>query len=225
MLKKVLDCRISARRNPAFLGALTMPLCFYLLRLDPIMPASAHDPNLPLPQAPAAHWAQGFPPIESPSARVLILGSMPGIASLRAGQYYAHPRNQFWPILGELLRQNLPAMAYPERVQCLIDAGIALWDVLQSCQRPGSLDADIAPASIIANDFAAFFQRHPAITQVYFNGTAAEGHFNKRVRPLLQVQPLHYLRLPSTSPAHAALDFAAKLAVWRAVADILGQAG
>jgi hypoxanthine-DNA glycosylase len=148
---------------------------------------------------------------------------MPGIASLRAGQYYAHPRNQFWPLMGALLGRDLAELAYPERVQCLLDAGIALWDVLQSCQRPGSLDADIAPASIIANDFAAFFQRHPAITHVFFNGAAAAQHFNARVSPLLALPRLHTQRLPSTSPAHAALDFPAKLAAWRAVAEVLGQ--
>lgn len=170
----------------------------------------------PLAQTPPdTYWAQCFPPIENPSARVLILGSMPGTASLRAGQYYAHPRNQFWPILGALLGCDLATRAYPERVQCLVDAGIAVWDVLQSCQRPGSLDADIAPASIIANDFAAFFVRHPAITHVYFNGTAAERHFNQHVRPRLPTRPLHFLRLPSTSPAHAALNFQAKLDAWR----------
>jgi len=178
------------------------------------MPMSA-QPQAQTP--PDTHWAQGFPAIENPSARVLILGSMPGIASLRAGQYYAHPRNQFWPILGALLGCDLATRAYPERVQCLVDAGIAVWDVLQSCQRPGSLDADIAPASIIANDFTSFFQHHPAITRVYFNGTAAERHFNQRVRPLLLTRPLLYLRLPSTSPAHAALSFQAKLDAWRAL--------
>jgi hypoxanthine-DNA glycosylase len=172
------------------------------------MPVSTHIP-------PKAPWAQGFPPIENPRARVLILGSMPGVASLRAGQYYAHPRNQFWPIMGALLGRDLAALAYPERVRCLIDAGIALWDVLHACQRPGSLDADIAPASIVANDFTAFFARHPAISHVYFNGAAAERHFNQRVRPLLQTRPMHFLRLPSTSPAHAALNYPAKLAAWR----------
>lgn len=172
------------------------------------MPKSA-----PIP--PETPWAIGFPPIENPSARVLILGSMPGIASLRAGQYYAHPRNQFWPILGALLGCDLITRTYPDRVQCLINAGIAVWDVLQSCQRQGSLDADIAPASIIANDFTSFFQDHPAIARVYFNGTAAERHFNQRVRPLLLPRPLLYLRLPSTSPAHAALNFEAKLDAWR----------
>jgi double-stranded uracil-DNA glycosylase len=176
-----------------------------------------------------AHWAQGFPPIENPSARVLILGSMPGIASLRAGQYYAHPRNQFWPILGVLLSRDLVALPYPDRVQCLIDAGIALWDVLHSCQRPGSLDADIAPDSIVANDFHPFFARHPALTHVFFNGATAEQQFKRRVQVQIAFPQLQSHRLPSTSPAHAALDFPAKLAAWRAVTDamppILGQTG
>jgi len=169
-------------------------------------------------------WAAGFPAIENAQSRVLILGSMPSIASLRAGQYYAHPRNQFWPILGALLALDLPAMPYPLRRQALQDAGIALWDVLQSCQRRGSLDADIAPDSIVVNDFAAFFQRHPAITHVFFNGAAAEQHFKRHARPLLQALPHpDFHRLPSTSPAHASLNFAAKLAAWRAIGEILGQ--
>ncbi len=174
---------------------------------------------------PPAHWAEGFPPIENPRARVLILGSMPGIASLRAGQYYAHPRNLFWPIMGALLGRNLTGLAYPERVQCLRDAGVALWDVLHACQRPGSLDADIAPDSIVANDFAQFFARHPRLSHVFFNGGAAERHFNARVRPQLVLPQLHSQRLPSTSPAHAALTFPEKLAAWRAIGEVLGQTG
>ena len=172
---------------------------------------------------PDANWAQGFPPIENPTARVLILGSMPGIASLRAVQYYAHPRNQFWPILGALLDRDLVALAYPERVRCLVDAGIALWDVLQSCQRPGSLDADIAPDSIITNDFASFFAYHPAITHVFFNGATAEQQFKQRVQARIALPQLHTQRLPSTSPAHAALTFPAKLKDWRAVAEVLDE--
>lgn len=175
---------------------------------------------MPAPLAPSR--ARGFPPIENPAARSLILGSMPGIASLRAGQYYAHPRNQFWPILAALLGVDFTAMAYPQRVQALLDAGIALWDVLHSCQRPGSLDADIAPDSIVANDFAAFFQRHPSIRQVFFNGAAAERHFIRHVQPQLAPQilsRLHFQRLPSTSPAHASRDFQAKLEAWRCVFD------
>lgn len=172
---------------------------------------------------PDAHWAQGFPPIENPSARVLILGSMPGIASLRAGQYYAHPRNQFWPIMAALLERDLIALPYPARVQALIDARIALWDVLRSCRRPGSLDADIAPDSIIANDFAAFFVRHPAISHVFFNGATAEQQFKQRVQARIALPQLHAQRLPSTSPAHAALNFPAKLKVWRSIAEVLDE--
>jgi len=172
------------------------------------------------------HAAQGFPPIANDQARVLILGSMPGIASLRAGQYYAHPRNQFWPIMAAILGIDLVSLVYPQRCQTLLDAGIALWDVLQSCHRPGSLDADIAPDSVVVNNFAAFFQQHPSIRQIYFNGAAAEQHFRRRVEPVLslrQTTSFSFQRLPSTSPAHAALDFPAKLTAWRAMAKSLGQ--
>jgi len=175
--------------------------------------------------APPTHWARGFPALENPAARGLILGSMPGIASLRAGQYYAHPRNQFWPIMAELLGVDLPALAYPARLQALRAAGLALWDVLQSCHRPGSLDADIAAEALVANDFEAFFRRHPAISHVYFNGAAAERLFARHARPRLNLPPAHFLRLPSTSPAHAALDFPAKLAAWRAIDEILAHTG
>ncbi len=193
------------------------------------MPIAAANP----PQAQSVHLlaAQGFPPIANDQARVLILGSMPGIASLRAVQYYAHPRNQFWPIMASILGIDLVALAYPQKHQALLDAGIALWDVLQSCHRPGSLDADIAPDSIVVNDFATFFQQHPAIRQIYFNGAAAEQHFKRRVEPLLTFRQaprppssLSFQRLPSTSPAHT-LDFPEKLTAWRAIAKILGQTG
>lgn len=168
----------------------------------------------------AEHLAHSFPPIAGASARLLILGSMPGLASLRAGQYYAHPRNQFWPIMSELLGRSLPPFTYPERVRSLLDADIALWDVLQSCNRPGSLDADIARDSIVVNDFAAFFRRHPGIDRVYFNGAAAEKLFLQHGLPQLKrhAQP-HCQRLPSTSPAYAALDFKHKLNAWRRLID------
>lgn len=175
-------------------------------------------PVLPVP----ADIARCFAPIANAAARVLILGSVPGVASLRAGRYYAHPRNQFWPIMAAMLGADLTAMDYPERCQSLLDAGIALWDVLQSCRRPGSLDADIAPGSIIVNDFGDFFQRQPGINRVYFNGAAAEQHFRRFALPPLHGLDLparHYRRLPSTSPAHAALDFQAKLEAWRQIVD------
>lgn len=159
-----------------------------------------------------------FPPIANTQARVLILGSMPGKLSLQAQQYYAHPRNAFWPILGELFgaRADLP---YPSRIQMLKANGIALWDVLKSCTREGSLDSDIDDASIIANDFASFHRAYPDIAYVFFNGAKAEACYRKHVLPGLDspLTPLQYQRLPSTSPAHASLSHAQKLEAWEIV--------
>jgi double-stranded uracil-DNA glycosylase len=162
---------------------------------------------------------QSFPPIENPNASILILGSMPGKESLRAGQYYAHPRNAFWPIMGELAGA-FPTLPYEARTRMLKSAGIALWDVLASCTRHGSLDADIDTDSIRPNDFASFFLKHPHITRVFFNGTMAEQCFHKHVQPLLRALPrprlLHYQRLPSTSPANASMRYENKLKAWKA---------
>lgn len=105
-----------------------------------------------------------FPPIENPSAQILILGSMPGVLSLQANQYYAHPRNAFWPIMGTLFNFD-GAAPYAARVEALKAADIALWDVLHSCVRSGSLDSAILKGSRVANDFAAFFETHTAIGQ------------------------------------------------------------
>ena len=156
-----------------------------------------------------------FPPVSARDATTLILGSMPGIASLTAGQYYAHPRNQFWPLMGELVGAG-PQLSYPQRISALKTARIALWDVMASCVRPGSLDARIDPHSVTANDFAGFLQSHRAITSVFFNGAAAEGAFLRHVERTLP-RALALTRLPSTSPAHAALSFAQKLDAWRAI--------
>lgn len=155
-----------------------------------------------------------FPPLENPAARVLILGSMPGRASLQASQYYAHPQNAFWRILTDLLELPMNA-SYIQRIEALQFYGLALWDVLKSCHRPGSLDADIDPASIIVNDFAAFYARHPALTHVFFNGTQAATYYRKYVKD--GPPNLRYSRLPSTSPAHASLTYAQKLQAWRAI--------
>jgi double-stranded uracil-DNA glycosylase len=162
---------------------------------------------------------RSFPPLAAPDARVLVLGSMPGEASLAAGQYYAHPRNLFWPIIGELF--GFPGDApYAERVAALRGAGIALWDVLESCRRQGSLDSAIVDDR--ANDFAVFLARHRQIRQVFFNGAKAEASFRRRVLPTLGMIELDCRRLPSTSPAHAGMSRAAKLAAWQALREALG---
>lgn len=157
-----------------------------------------------------------FAPAAAADAAVLVLGSMPGAASLRAAEYYAHPRNQFWPILGALVGAG-PDLPYTERLRVMTSSGIALWDVLRCCARPGSLDAAIDRRSIVANDFEKFFAGHPRIRRVFFNGSMAESSYRRHVLPLLGRRGLDYVRLPSTSPAHAARSFEEKLSAWRVV--------
>lgn len=148
-----------------------------------------------------------------PDARVLILGSMPGQASLAAGQYYAHPRNAFWPILAAYC--GVPADApYAERVAALSRSRIALWDVLQSCTRPGSLDSAISDPE--PNDFAGLFRRCPQVDTILFNGGAAAALFARHVLPGLANPPAQRIILPSTSPAHAAKSLVAKQVAWHA---------
>ncbi len=165
----------------------------------------------------AVEILQGFPPIESAAARTLILGTMPGRASLEAGQYYAHPRNAFWRILGELLGFD-PGDPYERRTARLVAAGIAVWDVLGACRRLGSLDHDIEAGSVVPNDFAGFFATHPRIDRVYCNGAGAELLYRKHVlRAGLARPEVVPVRLPSTSPAHAAKSVVDKMAAWRVV--------
>lgn len=159
---------------------------------------------------------QSFAPIADDSATVLILGSMPGTASLRAGQYYAHPRNLFWHMMESAIALN-PHAPYEQRTQALSHANIALWDVLHTCTRDGSLDADIDKSSRISNDFQTFFARHRLITHVFFNGATAEQSYRKLVLPDLAIQHIEYLRLPSTSPANASIPYDQKLAAWQAI--------
>ena len=157
---------------------------------------------------------QSFPPIENPTASTLILGSMPGKESLRAGQYYAHRRNAFWKIMAHTLRFN-PDSSYEARLHELKTARVALWDVLQSCTRAGSLDARIDADSITTNDFQSFFHTHEKIQAVFFNGAKAESAYRQYVLPAISTVPVSYLRLPSTSPAHASLSYEQKLLTWR----------
>jgi hypoxanthine-DNA glycosylase len=158
--------------------------------------------------------ATGFAPIAAANARILLLGTVPGAASLAAGQYYAHPRNAFWRILASITGVPHDA-AYEARVAGAIAAGIALWDVLESCIRPGSLDASIVRGSLVVNDFAAFLAAHPAIARVGLNGATAAKEFRRHVLPLGVIPGDCCRQLPSTSPAHAAMRFEEKAAVWR----------
>ncbi len=155
-----------------------------------------------------------FAPVADVDAKILILGSMPGQKSLAAGQYYAHQRNLFWKIIGETLGFD-PDSSYQIKLQNLKLAHIALWDVMYSCQRIGSLDSNIKSASITVNDFQQFFALHPKIKTVFFNGTMAETTYRKNVLANVSAIPISYIRLPSTSPAHAALSYELKLNTWR----------
>lgn len=151
-----------------------------------------------------------FSPLIAVQARVLILGSMPGLASLQANRYYAHPRNQFWPILGELL--GFAATAdYAERVKALHAAGIAVWDVLAECEREGSLDTAIDHRSEIANDIPGLLAAHASIRRILLNGQKAATSLRRHF-PSMSIERI---TLPSTSPAHASIDAEQKLAMWR----------
>ncbi len=162
----------------------------------------------------------GFPPILGDAPRFLILGSLPSQASLAAAQYYAHPRNAFWPMLGAILGFDA-GLPYAARVEKLKAAQIAVWDVCAAAHRPGSLDSDIAPDTVTPNDFAALFARNPTIEAVLLNGGTAADLFKTRVLPRLQSCP-DWHRLPSTSPAHAGMNFDDKRARWAAA---LGRGG
>jgi hypoxanthine-DNA glycosylase len=164
----------------------------------------------------------GFPPIAAADARVLVLGTVPSIASLAKQQYYGHPQNAFWPIMGRLLGAGRE-VPYEDRKRILRQHGLALWDVLRECHREGSLDAAIRAESETPNDFATFFRQHPRIHTVFFNGHKSQTAFRRHALPEAQKlgRDLHYVRLPSTSPAHAGRTFQQKLADWRAVARAL----
>lgn len=160
--------------------------------------------------------AYSFKPIINDSARILILGSMPGIKSLSDQQYYAHPQNAFWRIMAALFDFDCH-VEYQQRLAFLQADGVALWDVLHSCKREGSLDSMIQPQTQVANDFNALFQTFPNIRAVFFNGAKAESYFNRYILPSLAQHSLRFARLPSTSPAHASLSFDEKLDAWRVV--------
>jgi hypoxanthine-DNA glycosylase len=161
---------------------------------------------------------ESLPPIVGPEPRVLILGSMPGARSLAAREYYAHPRNAFWPIMDALIGLD-PALGYAVRTSRIEAAGIALWDVLKHCERTGSLDTRIVRKSEVPNAIVPLLARHPTIRLVALNGGKAQAAFRRHLLPRLDAPALARVAivpLPSTSPAHAARSLAEKTAIWRA---------
>jgi hypoxanthine-DNA glycosylase len=153
----------------------------------------------------------GFAPIVGAAPRMLILGNAPSVLALAKHQYYGNPRNAFWRIIGELygFAADDP---YARRTAALTAHRVAVWDVLASCRRAGSLDSAVRPESMVANDFGAFFDRHPTVEHVLFNGAAAEKNFRRLVGEDFGVE---FTRLPSTSPAQT-MRYETKLAAWRA---------
>jgi len=146
---------------------------------------------------------------------------MPGVASLEAAQYYAHPRNVFWRIIQELFDIDHRA-SYTWRVAQLSRQPLILWDTLQACRRPGSLDSNIEISSVKANDFSSLLRRFPEIRAIAFNGATSEKYFRKLVIPGLPETPgLELLRMPSTSPANAGMSFEQKLAAWRGLLEYI----
>ena len=153
---------------------------------------------------------EGLPPVIAPHTRLIVLGSFPGKASLQAGQYYAHPRNHFWPIVSALWGVNLLAMPYAQRLEAIRTHGLGLWDVYARCERQGSLDTAIRNAEF--NDLAGLKKIAPALRAIAHNG--GESARAMRRTATLGVAAV---RLPSTSPANASWSFERKLAAWRAV--------
>ena len=160
----------------------------------------------------------GFAPIAAPDARVLILGSLPGVRSLRDNEYYAQPQNAFWRIMGALIGAG-PDVDYALRLERMKTHRLALWDVIRSAVRAGSMDNAIARDTIKPNDFAAFLATHAEIVHVCFNGRTAAALWKREVAPTLPAEHARLVTslLPSTSPAYAGMPYREKLESWRAV--------
>lgn len=159
---------------------------------------------------------RGFPPVCQKKTKTLILGSMPGKDSLDAAQYYAHSRNAFWPIMAELYGAS-PEFSYADRLKVLLRNAIGIWDVIKSCRRETSLDADIKESTIVVNDFAHFMRQHLHLRLICFNGAKAEQTFKRYVDSDLVPPSIQQIRLPSTSPANARMNFHQKLQAWQNV--------
>ena len=159
----------------------------------------------------------GLAPVVNADTRLIVLGSFPGVASLRSQQYYGHPQNQFWKILGALWSLDLVAASYPARVETALAHGLGVWDVYASCEREGSLDAAIRSAEL--NDLSGLPQRCPHLRAIAHNG--GESYRHARHTQALG-RPVY--KLPSTSPANASWSFEQKLTAWKEVLEEAGAA-
>jgi hypoxanthine-DNA glycosylase len=156
-----------------------------------------------------------FDPVTDPGTRVLILGSLPGDKSLALQQYYGHPQNKFWELLGAVLGSDLRALDYEARLAALRSHGVGLWDVIAEAQREGSLDTALRNAS--HNSLAALLDGLPSLKAIAFNGGTAARHGRRQVAELAEKRLIALIDLPSSSPAHT-IGFERKLAVWRQLA-------
>jgi len=155
----------------------------------------------------------GFPPIVNKHSKVVVLGSMPSVESIRIQQYYGHPRNQFWEMMKRLLKQNT-IESYADKKKMVLEHGIALWDVVGSCQRTGSLDVNLREIQV--NDFPCFLKKYPQIRAIFCNGQKSyrlfKGHYANIILPVFA--------LPSTSPAHT-MPLDRKLIHWKKILPFL----
>jgi len=159
----------------------------------------------------------GFAPVVDTETRLLILGSLPGDASLKAAQYYAHPRNAFWPLIGGVLGEDLLALRYQQRLDRLTARGVGLWDVIASAERSGSLDAAIRSPE--AADLRGLIGGLPRLKAVAFNGKLA-AKLGRRI--IGDVAGVCFIDLPSSSPAHA-IPLTSKANIWNSLTDLFEQ--
>ena len=160
-----------------------------------------------------------FEPVIGSNPRVLILGSMPGVVSLQAVQYYANPRNAFWPVMADLFAIEIDC-EYQLRIDQIKQLPIILWDTIKACHRQGSLDSSIQTHQLEANDIPTLLEQYRGIRLVVCNGATSEKYFNRLVKHQVPDE-IEVLRLPSTSPANAGMPYAQKLAAWRVIKDYI----
>ena len=180
-------------------------------------PSLVARPALATELAPETPRPPGLAPVIDRHTRLVVLGSFPGQASLAAGEYYAHPCNQFWPLLSALWQTDLRALPYARRLEAMLSHGVGLWDVYATCLRKGSLDSAIRDAEF--NDLAGLRHTAPGLRAVAHNGAESA-----KAARFTQGLELAVARLPSTSPAHASWNFERKLAAWREIFTVHGLA-